>query len=393
MAPKRIAIIGCGGRGAPLVARLLQMQPPVKLAAIVDPDEARVRTRLKDVDLTGVSFYPDHKPLLERADELDGVMICTRCHLHTPIAVDFAPTGLPLFLEKPVSISRDQLAALKAAYRGREDTVVVSFPLRLAPVFVKSMDIVKSGRLGTICQVQALTNVTYGGHYFGGHYRNYDESGGLWLQKATHDFDYFNVLMGCAPTRIAATSTRLIFGGDKPFDLRCTRCDETETCMESPANLELRGDGGGGMQWDAINPDVRFDHWCAFSKGIRNQDCGSAIVQYENGVHVSYSQNFVVRRAAGKRGSTVIGYKGTLSFDFDGNLRVVDHHRDCVEEMYISEDDSHAGGDPKLLRAFMDVIFGLAPSSAPLSSGTLSAEMSLAARESDETNRFVEISV
>lgn len=60
--------IGCGGRGAPLVASLLQMDADVQLAAIVDPDEARVRERLKDVDLSDVSFYADHKALLGRKE-------------------------------------------------------------------------------------------------------------------------------------------------------------------------------------------------------------------------------------------------------------------------------------------------------------------------------------
>lgn len=391
MAQKRFAIIGCGCRGAPLVASLLQMEPEVRLAAIVDRDEARVRERLKDVDLGDVSFYADHKALLERADDLDGVMICTRCNSHTPIAVDFAPAGLPLFLEKPVAITYDQLAALKDAYRGREETVVVSFPLRVAPVFTKAAEIVRSGRLGTVNQIQALTNVTYGGHYFGGHYRDYDETGGLWLQKATHDFDYMNVLMDCAPVRIAATTTQTVFGGDRPFDLQCTKCDDTAACMESPENLERRGDGGGGMQWDAINPDVHYDHWCAFSRGIKNQDAGAAIIQYENGVHASYAQNFVVRRAAGKRGARIIGYSGTLEFGFDGKIRVVEHHTDAVDEFDVTADEGHSGGDSQLLRSFLDVMCKGAASLSPLSAGTLSAAMSLAARESSESNSFVEI--
>ena len=391
MAKKRIAVIGCGGRAAPMLQNLLKLDPNLQLAAIADPDEARVRQRLSQLDLSGVQFYPDQQPLLAQAGDLDGVMICTRCHLHTPLALEWAPTGVPLFLEKPVSIDYQQLAALKQAYRGREETVVVSFPLRVAPVFVKALQIVRSGRLGTICQIQALTNVTYGGHYFGGHYRIYEETGGLWLQKATHDFDYINLLMGCAPTMIAATATQRIFGGDHPFDLQCSKCDETAACMESPENLERRRDGGGGMQWDAINPDVHYDHWCAFSKGIRNQDAGSAIVMYENGAHASYSQNFVVRRGAGRRGATIIGYSGTLEFDFDGNLRVVEHHADVEENLHISESGSHSGGDDPLLTTFLDVVYGRGPSASPLQAGTLSAEMSLASRQSWHSNSFVKI--
>ena len=44
---------------------------------------------------------------------------------------------------------------------------------------------------------------------------------------------------------------------------------------------------------------VVADHPCVFGAEIVNQDAGSAIVQYEGGVHAAYSQNFVSRRSAG----------------------------------------------------------------------------------------------
>ena len=55
-----------------------------------------------------------------------------------------------------------------------------------------------------------------------------------------------------------------------------------------------------------------------------NEDSGSAIVRYQSGMHVNYSQNFFARRAAQARGATLLGYKGTLQFDFyTGELRVI----------------------------------------------------------------------
>ena len=39
--------------------------------------------------------------------------------------------------QKHIDFIAAQLAALKAAWRGREENVVVSFPLRVAPVFAK----------------------------------------------------------------------------------------------------------------------------------------------------------------------------------------------------------------------------------------------------------------
>jgi predicted dehydrogenase len=324
--------------------------------------------------------------MLEDPADYDGVIIGTRCHLHTEMAIRVASVGLPLFLEKPVAISLEELGALREAFRGREDEVVVSFPLRHTPLFSKALEVLKSGVLGTINQIQAINNVPYGGVYFGQWYRNYDQTGGLWLQKATHDFDCINLLAGSRPVGVAAMESRRVYGGEKPHDLRCSACDETETCPESPQNLARRGDDGGMYQ----DSDDRTDHWCAFSREIQNHDAGSALIMYENGIHASYSQNFLSRRSAYRRGATVVGYEATLEFDLAPmELRIIHHRSEKVEQLRVDgEDHGHAGGDRILAENFLDLVKGRARPNASLRDGLLSAAMCLAARESARTKTF-----
>ena len=57
--------------------------------------------------------------MLEDPADYDGVVpIGTRCHLHTRMAIKVASVGLPLFLEKPVAISPEELGALREAFQG-----------------------------------------------------------------------------------------------------------------------------------------------------------------------------------------------------------------------------------------------------------------------------------
>src|SRR5215216_4103278 len=107
------------------------------------------------------------------------------------------------------------------------------------------MDIIRSGRLGVINQVQSVNNVPYGGVYCGQWYLDFEKTGGLWLQKATHDFDYITQLLASHPATITAMHSRLAYGGSMPPELVCSRCDRNDTCPESPQNLALRGDDGG----------------------------------------------------------------------------------------------------------------------------------------------------
>lgn len=378
----RLAVMGAGVRASHMIASIRRIDPSATLTGAIDPDEPGARQRLTDAGVPDdrVRFYPDADALLQDADAFDAVVIGTRCDLHTPLALKIAPTRLPVFLEKPVGISFDQLRALQAAYAGREASVVVSFPLRVTPLFRKVHEIARSGRLGTINQVQAFNYVPYGGVYFGQWYRDYDVTGGLWLQKATHDFDYINKLVGASPVGVTAVETRKIYGGPMPPDLRCSACDRAAACPEGPVNIEERGDDGGMG---------RGDHACAFSSSIRHHDAASAILLYADGAHAAYSQNFVTRRTAAARGARVTGYAATLEFDwYTEAIRITEHHGRAVENIEVKVPQGHHGGDEVLARNFVEVIRGQDISHATLADGILSAAMCLAARSSCEARTF-----
>jgi predicted dehydrogenase len=384
-----LAVIGMGKRAGGMCKQIRALDPELPVVAVADaqsPDLVRARTRSEGLaDVEHLRIFPTADELLDHADEFAALMIATPCHLHTALAVKAAHTNLPLFLEKPVAITSEQIEQLRLAYRGREDHVVVSFPLRLTVHVQTARQLIRTGRLGAINQVQAVNNVPYGGVYFGQWYRDYDLTGGLWLQKATHDFDYITQLLDSSPTMITAMHSRVAYGGSQPPGLVCSQCDLTDTCPESPKNLTLRGDDGGTLNFHTPTP--QSDHACCFSSSIKHQDAGSAIIMYESGSHAAYSQNFVSRRSAALRGATVIGYDATLQFSWQSDvLRVIDHHRERVEQIPLhSSANGHGGGDEQLAANFVDVVRGRAASRAPLSAGLLSAAMCLAARQSANT--------
>ncbi|MEM8494894.1 MAG: Gfo/Idh/MocA family oxidoreductase, partial [Planctomycetota bacterium] len=115
--------------------------------------------------------------------------------------------NVPTFLEKPVGLNQAELDALRIAFAGRDDQVVVSFPLRMSPLFERARELVRRGRVGKMNQITAVNFVPYGGVYFGQWYRDAKATGGLWLQKATHDFDYICELAMAEPTGAMAMET------------------------------------------------------------------------------------------------------------------------------------------------------------------------------------------
>ena len=381
----RIGVIGCGARAAWVMSCLRAADAEVTLGVVADPTPQLARRRLDDakVPYDRARFVDDLDALLDHAGELDGLLIGTRCNLHAPIAIKVAPAGLPLFLEKPVAITIEQLRELNRAYLGREESVVVSFPLRMTPMFRSVIDIVRSGRLGTINQVQATNYVPYGGVYFAQWYRDFSTNGGLWLQKATHDFDCINQIVAAAPAAVVATSTRKIFGGTMPAEMHCSICPQATQCPESPASIAARDDDGGMG---------RDDHACVFSESIQHHDAGSALILYRDGTHGAYSQNFVTRRSAAARGARITGYLATLTYDFySESIRVIEHHGKAVQDISVKVPDGHHGGDSGLARNFIEILRGQGVSRSTLYDGMLSASMCLAARESEATSRVEQV--
>ena len=180
---KRIGFIGYGLRSETMMKAFRTLEAPISVAAIADPRWEVIAPTLKgDPYFADTHYYSDADEML-RKETLDGVFIGTRCSLHTPYACKVLEMGLPLFLEKPVCVTREQYDALCLAGEGREKNVVVSFPLRLSTITLEMKRIVDSGVLGKLTMVQAINNVPYGSVYYHSWYRDPSETGGLFLRR------------------------------------------------------------------------------------------------------------------------------------------------------------------------------------------------------------------
>ncbi|MFD0712024.1 Gfo/Idh/MocA family protein [Paenibacillus sp. GCM10027626] len=370
----RLGVIGYGERIRHMIGEIIKLHPAAHVAAIVDIRQDVIREeRLRNGE-DNVSYFASADEMLQ-SGKIDAVLIGTRCSLHTTMALKVMKKGLPLFMEKPVATTPEDLHLLKQGYEQTKSGVIVSFPLRLTSLVQLVKEIVDSGKLGTIEHVQAVNNVPYGNVYFQNWYRDEQETQGLFLQKATHDFDYINAVVGLRPTVVSAMVSKQIFKGDKPAGLKCVDCEENRTCLESTAF----SDEATQKAWP----------YCCFAVDTGNEDSGSALVRYESGMHLSYSQNFFARRGAAARGARFLGYKGTVEFDFyTGIVKVFMHHTDRIETYELSASNDHFGGDKALAQNFIDMVTGGAPSLSTLDDGLMSAFMCLAAKRSSETGVF-----
>lgn len=359
---KRIGFIGYGLRSETMMKAFRTLEADIQVAAIADPRWPVIKAQLQqDPYFANTNYYDDADVMLVK-ENLDGVFIGTRCGLHTPYACKVLDQGLPLFLEKPVSITRAQYETLRAAAAGKEKNCVVSFPLRLSSIVLEMKKIVDSGALGKITMVQAINNVPYGSVYYHSWYRDPELTGGLFLQKTTHDIDYINFLTGEKPVSVCAKTAKLHFKGDHPAGLHCPDCPEYRTCPESSFVVK-----------NVLKEDVQGDA-CCFAVDTGNEDVASAIFTTESGILISYNQNFTVKKSAGRRGCRLIGTKGSAEFDFYTARIRCDDYADfqTIDHQFTFPAGAHFGGDERLALDFLRVLDGQ-PAQSDLSAGLASA--------------------
>lgn len=379
----KIGIIGFGNRVRGMFKQLEKQEigDPI-LTAITDIRESEIKELLtkEGKNPNKINFYKDPDEMMDN-EELDGIMIGTRCSLHSKFASKTLNRNIHLFLEKPVSTNMDDFFLLKEACKKTTAKTVVSFPLRTSIIATTAKEIIDSGKIGTVEHVQAINNVPYGRVYYHNWYRDENETQGLFLQKATHDFDYINYLLGFKPVSICAMTSKQIFKGNKPESLYCKDCDEYYTCNESPYVIQK-------YYKDSPSGDM-----CCYAIDTGNEDSGSAIIRYDTGMHVSYSQNFFARHQAGARGARLFGYKGTLEFDwYRGEIKIFMHTTPRTDTYKFDEKEgSHFGGDDVLAENFIKVMQGKAESVAPLEAGLLSSLMCIKARLSAINGDFMKI--
>ncbi|WP_238177715.1 Gfo/Idh/MocA family protein [Paenibacillus contaminans] len=373
-----IAVIGYGFRGKVLSDIMLKLNDKVRISAIADPRRREIAEQLGE-RAAGIRFYDTEDELLAQ-EKPDGIIIGTRCSSHTSIALKVLARKIPCILEKPVSTTLPDLLALKEAYESSGTVVAVPFALRLNPLGLAAKEIADSGKLGTIEHVQAVNNVHYGSVYFQNWYRDERETGGMFLQKATHDFDLIQYILNLKPTWVSAMKSKQIFKGDKPAGLICERCDEQLTCPESAVLHKQKGEPVHGNQ-------------CCFAVDTGNEDSGSALIEYENGMHASYSHNFFARNHAATRKFRFLGYKGTMEFDYHTNrLQVFMHHSKRVETYEIPYgNDTHGGGDIAVCQSLLDTISKGLPARTRMEDALLSALLCIKARQAAETRVYEQV--
>ncbi|MBN2506247.1 MAG: bi-domain-containing oxidoreductase [Verrucomicrobia bacterium] len=137
------------------------------------------------------------------AAEGGAVLIATRHHLHAALVQDALEANRHVFVEKPLCLTRGELAAVDARVGRSLGSVMIGFNRRFAPASVEL-----KRQLGAASGPKTATYRVMAGALDPQHwYANHAESGGRVLGEACHFLDYFCFLFDSRPVRVLAQPT------------------------------------------------------------------------------------------------------------------------------------------------------------------------------------------
>jgi predicted dehydrogenase len=319
--PLRFAAIGLGQRIAAVLRAVMQTGTAFELAAYVDPAPVGASILLENGIALGRRFE-DEQALLH-AGPYDLLLIGSPNHLHfvqLGLALEHART--PIFIEKPIVRTQEESYDLAQLLRVSATPVYVGLVMRSAPIVREVLRTVRSGELGEIVSIDATEHLPPDhGAYLARNWRRKTEWGGSFLlDKVCHDFDILGAAADARPARVAS------FGGRGSFRADRARRRDAAAYRAWP--------GGWAAQDDPFSSDGDVT------------DTQTAIVEYENGVRLSFHASS--HSALRERRWYIAGTEGTLIADIDRNKLMWRHALDPgapARTDFPIHGDTHNGAD------------------------------------------------
>lgn len=150
-----------------------------------------------------VNGYLDYREMVEK-ENLDAVMVMTPDHFHEEHAQYVIEHELPVFLEKPLSISVESCDRIISLAEKRKVKLMIGHNMRHMWFTNKMKEIVDSGVIGKVQAIWVRHFVSYGAGYFQKWYSEREHVNGLLLQKGAHDIDIIHWLGGAYTKRVSA---------------------------------------------------------------------------------------------------------------------------------------------------------------------------------------------
>lgn len=394
--PVTAIIVGAGHR-AFVYSKLAKTDPDkLKIVGVADPNPVRRQKAMEEFGFGEDMCFESADELAERGKLADAIINGTMDEQHLVTSVPLLNAGYDMLLEKPFAVNEKEMRELVACAKKNNSKVMICHVLRYTPFYYGIKEIVNSGEIGDIINIQTTEHVSYhhlSTSYVRGKWANSKKCHtSMLLAKCCHDLDIMMWMMSeTKPKKISS------FGGKFQFKPEnapagagtiCMKdCPLVDTCVYSTKRLYIdHPDRWAFYVWDALesikNPTIedkinlmKSDSpyaRCIYKCDNDVVDHQSVMVEFESGA--TGTHNMVGGSSEPRRDIHIIGTKGEIFGNFEDSKFTVlkinpspdAHNEECdVEEhdLRVTGDmvgayGGHGGGDERLAADFVKFIRG-----------------------------------
>lgn len=377
-----VAIVGAGERGIYYIGtRMAELanETGFRIIAVHDvlPDRSELAAR--HLNEMYARLGVDH--VVAAVDDLETavtdpsvglVIVTTHTDAHREPVEIAARAGKRIYLDKPISVTLDDAAAILRAEDSSPYPVMMGFTRRYETSWVEAVNMSGAGAVGKPQMILLRSVIPYT-RYLQLWHRDQKKSGGAINDKCSHHFDVLNWIAGCRPLTVSAIGGRSgIFAPDPDAPQRCSECDREcpyrrhETLIDK---YEGVGDAANESWTMAARVQDRDDN-CVYLPGADIDDHAIITITYENGMSACVFFSIFGPWATDQETLEIVGSSGRLRMErHSGSIDIVADHGHRCETITFADPDrnsSHFGADLELVRTMRRFCNGTKPPVGPL---------------------------
>ena len=387
MSKVKLGILGMGPRGIWFGAKAFARHDErAEIVAFCERDPGQMAYAVQQTGLEGVRQYAQLDDLL--ADpEVAAVVNCTDDPDHAATAVPVLAAGKHLYLEKPMAQTIADCDRIIAAWEQSPVVFMVGLELRYCSLCREMRQLIDRGDIGDIKLGMVVDNVSVGGnYYFHGRDRREAYVNSLMLEKGTHSLDLANWFVGAHPRSVYCSGGLDVFGGTEANDKRCRDCDRGPNCPYCVASKGLVMDYGAVVR--------EPEDLCVYAREVDVDDNSIILVDYDNGARLTYVECHFTPEYT--REFTFVGDRGKMVAHYDNEqnfvITITRRHSDRREVYRPARvPGGHGGGDPMIIRQFIDLVERGEPCAPGVAGARDSAAIAVAALQSRKQQAPVSI--
>jgi predicted dehydrogenase len=242
----KAAIIGTSGH-IDLALEVRDRLPQVSFVGVApgSADEDAREFFVDQMEASLIPFYEDYRRMLDR-EKPDVAVVAPFFFLQSRIACECLERGIHVFVEKPMSVSFEQLERLRRAYMLGKADLCPMLTSRYVPSFHAAWRAVRDGMVGEPLLITALKSYKLGTrHPMYTHRATY---GGTIPWVAIHGIDWIHLFTGGAITEVTSSHTAAGNGGHGEME-------SSGVCM-----FRLANSGSATLAFDYFRPGPASTH-------------------------------------------------------------------------------------------------------------------------------------